>query len=66
MKEIIVTKNQLIEMFKNEELRDGNNGWVLHGIKIEIIAIHELNPKYVQNITDAKYYKLVSKINNQI
>jgi len=64
MEEIIVTKNQLVEMFEHEELKDDIDGWILHGIKIEIVAMHELDPKYIPNITDAEHYKLIPKTNN--
>jgi hypothetical protein len=34
-------------------------GWLLYGQEIQIIALHETDPKYVQDVTNAQYYKLV-------
>ena len=61
MEELIVTKEELVTMFENEELKDDNNGWLLHGKEVSIVALHESDPKYIQNITNAQYYKLVLK-----
>ncbi len=61
MEELIVTKEDLVVMFEEEKLKDDNEGWILDGYKIDIIAIHDTDPKYIQNVTNAQYYKLVPK-----
>lgn len=61
MEEIIVTQDELVMMFEREELKDDNDGWHLNGIEIDIIAIHDSDPKYIQNVTQAQFYKLVPK-----
>ena len=33
--------------------------WLLYGQEIQIIALHETDPKYVQDVTNANFYKLV-------
>jgi predicted metal-dependent RNase len=62
MEELIITKDELVVMFENQELKDELDGWFLNGMPIEIIAIHDTDPKYIQNVTSANYYKLVPKI----
>ena len=61
MKELIITKEELVELFEREELKDDNDGWLLNGVQVEIIAIHDSDPKYIQNVTNAQYYKLVPR-----
>jgi hypothetical protein len=61
MEDITITKEQLIEMFSFGELKDDNKGWLFHDTPIDIIAIHEIDPKYISDITNAQYYKLVEK-----
>ncbi len=48
-------------MFENDELKDDNHGWLLNGLEIQIVAIHDTDPKYIQNVTNAQFYKLVEK-----
>ncbi len=60
MEEQIVSKDELVEMFSLGVLEDDKyKGWVLYGQEIQIIALHETDPKYVQDVTNANYYKLV-------
>jgi len=63
MEDLIVTKNELVSMFDSGELKDTSDGWSLNGLLIEIIAIHDTEPKYIQNITNAQNYKLIFKQN---
>jgi hypothetical protein len=46
-------------MFSLGVLEDNDNGWLLYGQEIQIIALHETDPKYMQDVTNADYYKLV-------
>ncbi len=62
MEELIVSKETLIELFEKGELIDSDKGWIYKGIEIEIIALHEIDPKYLQDITNAKFYKLKEKL----
>ena len=60
MEEQVVSKEELVEMFSLGVLEDDElKGWLLYGQEIQIIALHETDPKYVQDITNASYYKLV-------
>ena len=60
MEEQVVSKEELVEMFSLGVLEDDElKGWLLYGQEIQIVALHETDPKYVQDITNASYYKLV-------
>lgn len=63
MEEIIVTKAELVEMFDKHILEDGKRGWLMNGKVVEIVALHEIEPKFLQDIANAKYYKIVPKGN---
>jgi hypothetical protein len=59
MEEQIVSKDELVEMFSLGVLEDTDNGWLLYGQEVQIIALHETDPKYIKDVTNAQYYKLV-------
>jgi len=60
MEEQIVSKDELVEMFSLGVLEDDEaRGWLLYGQEIQIVALHENDPKYLQDVTNAEYYKLV-------
>ncbi|MEA3288938.1 MAG: hypothetical protein U9Q04_02055 [Campylobacterota bacterium] len=60
MEEQIVSKDELVEMFSLGVLEDHENkGWLLYGQEVQIIALHEQDPKYIRDVTNASFYKLV-------
>ncbi len=61
MEEQIVSKTELIQMFEEKKIVDSGKGWILGDIEIEIIALHEVDPKFLQDVTNAKFYKLIEK-----
>jgi hypothetical protein len=61
MEDIVVTKDELAQLFTTQELTDDNRGWILNGKLVDIIAIHEKEIKYLHNISHAKYYKLIPR-----
>jgi hypothetical protein len=63
MEELIVTKEELIQMFETQELTDSGKGWIMNDKEIDIIALHDVDPKFLQDITNAKFYKLIPKGN---
>ena len=63
MEELIITKEELIHLFETEELKDSGKGWIMDDKEIDIIALHDVDPKFLQNITNAKFYKLTPKGN---
>jgi len=61
MEELIVTKEELIQLFENNVIEDTGRGWLMEGKEVEIIALHEVDPKFLQDVTNAKFYKLIQK-----
>jgi len=61
MVEFIVSKEELIEMFNKEDIIDSNDGWTYKDTYyINIVALHEQEPKYVYDVTNAQYYKIIA------
>ncbi len=50
-------------MFEKEVLIDSSKAWIMDGKDTDIIALHDLDPKLLQDITNAKFYKLILKGN---
>jgi len=60
MEELIVSKDELVDMFEDETIKDSDFGWLyMDQFVVNIIALHEKDPKYVYDVTNAEYYKLV-------
>lgn len=59
--EQIVSKEELIQMFEDQKIIDSGKGWIMGDKEVEIIALHDVDPKFLQDVTNAKIYKLVSK-----
>ena len=59
MDELILSKDELVELFIIDEIKDTEDGWLYkNSILVNIIALHDLDPKYVYNVTNAEYYKI--------
>ncbi len=63
MEELIVSKEELIQLFENQIIEDTGRGWYKEGKAVEIIALHDIEPKFLQDVTNAKFYKLIIKGN---
>ncbi len=61
MEELIVSKEELIQLFENNTIKDTGKAWIMEGYEIEIIALHEVDPKFLQDVANAKFYKLIQK-----
>lgn len=61
MEEIVISKEELIAMFEDEKVIDSGKGWLMDDKEIEIIALHDIDPKFLQDITNAKFYKIIVK-----
>jgi hypothetical protein len=61
--ELIVSKEELIQLFEDNVIEDTGKGWLMEGKEVEIIALHEVDPKFLQDVTNAKFYKLIQKGN---
>jgi hypothetical protein len=63
MEELIVSKEELIQMFEDEKMIDSGRGWIMEGKLVDIIALHDVDPKFLQDVTNARFYKLIIKGN---
>ncbi|PIF04801.1 MAG: hypothetical protein CSA86_00645 [Arcobacter sp.] len=58
MEEFKVSKEELHKMFENKELLDTSKGWYYKDQEVQIIAIHNVETKYVQDMMNADFYKI--------
>lgn len=60
--EIIVTSEELKNLFKENILQDRNEGWFYKDTQIDIIALHKQDPKHIYDIANnAPRYKIKRK-----
>jgi len=58
MEEFIVSKEELQQMFEKKELLDTNKGWYYKNQEVEIIAIHDIEKRYLQDMMNSNSYKI--------
>ncbi len=63
MEELLVSKEELIQLFESQVIEDTGRGWLMDGKIVDIIALHDIEPKFLQDVTNAKFYKLIIKGN---
>ena len=63
MEELIISKEELIQLFETQKSEDTGKEWLTEGKVIDIIALHDIEPKFLQDVTNAKFYKLIIKGN---
>lgn len=63
MEELFVSKEELVQLFEDEKIEDTGRGWMMEGKAIQIIALHDIEPKFLQDVANAKFYKLIIKGN---
>ena len=61
MEEKIVSKEELVLLFEEQKVIDTGKGWIMDKKEVEIIALHDVDPKFLQDVTNAKFYKLILK-----
>jgi len=61
MEEKIVSKEELVQLFEEQKIIDTGKGWIMDEKEVEIIALHDVDPKFLQDVTNAKFYKLTLK-----
>jgi hypothetical protein len=61
MEELIVSKEELIQLFEDQKIEDTGRGWLMEGRFIDIVALHDVEPKFLQDVSNAKFYKLIIK-----
>ena len=63
MEELIISKEELIQLFETQKIEDTGKQWLMEGKAIDIIALHDIEPKFLQDVSNAKFYKLIIKGN---
>ena len=63
MEELIISKEDLVQFFEDQKIVDTGRSWLMEGKVIEIIALHDIEPKFIQDVSNAKFYKLIIKCN---
>lgn len=61
MEELVLTKEELIQMFEEQKIIDSGKGWIMGEKEVELIALHDVDPKFLQDVTNAKFYKIIEK-----
>lgn len=61
MDELIVTREELKQLFSENILQDRPKGWFYKDTQIDIIAIHQAETKHIPDVTKAETYKLKKK-----
>ena len=61
MEELIISKEDLIQLFEDQKIEDTGRGWIMEGKVIDIIALHDVDPKFLQDVANAKFYKIIIK-----
>ncbi|WP_072680200.1 hypothetical protein [Arcobacter sp. LA11] len=61
MEERIVSKEELVLLFEEQKIIDTGKGWMMDEKEVDIIALHDVDPKFLQDVTNAKFYKLTLK-----
>ena len=59
MEEITISKEELHELFQKNVLKDTNKGWYYEDQEVEIVAIHSIETKYIQDMMRADLYKII-------
>ena len=63
MEELIISKEDLVQFFEDQKIVDTGRSWLMEGKVVEIIALHDIEPKFLQDVSNAKFYKLIIKGN---
>lgn len=58
MEEFTVSKEELQELFQEKILKDTKKGWFYKDQEVEIIAIHNIEVKYLQDMKNADSYRI--------
>lgn len=65
MEELILSREELIKLFESEKIVDTGKAWIMDGVQVDIIALHNIEPKFLQDITRADFYKIIFKSSNK-
>ena len=45
----------------SDKIIDTGKGWFMDDCFVDIIALHEVEPKFLQDLANAKFYKIIKK-----
>ena len=48
----------------SDKIIDTGKGWFMDDNFVDIIALHEVEPKFLQDLANAKFYKIIKKKNS--
>jgi len=58
MKEFTVSKEELHKMFEKREILDTKKGWYYRNKEVEIIAVHSIEKRYLQDMMNSDLYRI--------
>jgi len=61
MEELVVSNEELKQMFEDKEMVDTGNGWFYKGVEIQLAAIHDQEPKYLLDKAKSQNYRIIPK-----
>jgi len=59
--ELLLLKEELVELFLTNRIEETKYGWTLDKKRIDIIALHPQNIKYIENLHKSENYRIVFK-----
>jgi hypothetical protein len=57
--EIIVSRDELLQLFDDDLIIDTKNGWLFDDMIVQIVALHEQDPRFIHDVSNANLYKLI-------
>ncbi len=61
LSELILLKDELSELFLTNKIQETKLGWTMDNKRIDIIAVHLEDIKYIKNLHQSDKYKIVFK-----
>jgi hypothetical protein len=58
---LIVSKEELVELFVTKRIEETHYGWILDNKRVDILALHPKELKYIENLHKTDRYKIVYK-----
>ncbi|OCL82760.1 hypothetical protein [Arcobacter porcinus] len=59
LEEIVLSKKELVKLFEEGILKDKEKNWLYEDKEVKIVALHKVEPKFLQDLTNAEYFKIV-------
>jgi hypothetical protein len=58
---IVVSKEELTELFLAKRIEETHYGWVFDNKRVDILALHPKDIKYIEHLHKSDAYKIVYK-----